>query len=624
MHNNNLRPGILVYWEGKPALIKELRGLTEAIVTMVDDYRTEIVPIVGLSTYLQSPERAPHHHLTVAEEVWGKAKDRLELIRSLLEKPNRTAADVEIVARTANKSPSTIYRWLSRFEQSGLVTSLARAPRSDRGESRLDAEVEAVVQRVIKNSYLTDQRKSVLQVYRDIQLACHDDDLIAPNRNTIYERIRAIDERVKMSSRVGPKAAKQKYEPLRGEFPGRDFPLAIVQIDHSPVDLIIVDEEDRLPIGKPHLTICLDTYTKMVHGFCLSLERPSTLTAGLALGHAVGRKDAWLAKRDITASWPIYGKPRKIHTDNGADFVGKAFARACDENNIVQDFRPLGQPNYGPDIERSFRTFMGQIHNLSGTTFSNVAAKLKYDSEGRASMTLAELELWFTVFVVYVYHQRPHAGISKVAPINLYNQAVHGTDTMPGIGLPAPIKDEVKFRWDFTPFYTRTIQVSGVVIDHISYQDIVLHKWIAYVDPKTGTSKKFHFARDPRDISVIYFLDPDTNQYLPIRYADRTRPAISVWELRAVVQGLEADGLKDVNETMIFEGYRRMHRIEQESLEKTRLAKQARSSEKRKRTMRARRKGWQDVHKPTATPPDQNFTEDDDDDVIQPFVSEVR
>lgn len=623
MHNN-MRPGSVVYWQGKPAIIREFRGLTEAIIQMVDGFRTEIAPVSGLSPHLQSPVQSTFHHLSLAEETWKRAYSRFELIRPLLENPGRTMQDVELIARGANKSASTIYRWLSRFEKTGLVTSLVRTPRSDRGATRLEKEVEDLIQKVIQEEYLSDQRKSVLKIYEAIKSACLEDDLTPPNRNTIYERISAIDERVAMSRRIGVRAAKEKFEPHRGSFPGADFPLAVVQIDHTPMDIIIVDVEDRIPIGRPFLTVSLDVYTKMMHGFCMSLEHPSTLTVGLALGHGVARKDEWLAKRNITESWPIYGKPRKIHTDNGSEFVGKTLQRACNEHGIRQEWRPPGQPNYGPHIERAFRTFMQEVHNLPGTTFSNVEKRLDYDSEGRACMTLKELELWFTIFVVYVYHQRPHKGITDTPPINLYNQAVHGTDKTPGIGLPAPVQDEYKFRLDFTSFINRTVQQDGVVIDYVHYQAPILRKWVASTDPETGKGRRFHFARDPRDISIIYFLDPDTNQYEPVPYADRTRPAISVWELNAAVAELEKSPTKVVNEALIFEGIKKMHRIEKESLEKTRLAKQARSVEKRKRKLRARREDWKDVHQPkTPRPPSPQIEEDDDED-IQPFGAEVR
>ena len=51
-----------------------------------------------------------------------------------------------------------------------------------------------------------------------------------------------------------------------------------------------------------------------------------------------------------------------------------------------------------------------------------------------------------------------------------------------------------------------------------------------------------------------------------------------------------------VDEEMIFKGVKEMRRIEREAVEKTRLAKKQRASEKRKRRMAERRTHWQNVH----------------------------
>jgi putative transposase len=623
---NNFRPGSLVYWHGKAAILMELRGLSEAIIRLTENFQTEIVPVAGLSPTLYEAAAQKVHHTIAEKEDWQKAVERFEYIRPLLEMPHRTIDDIEAVAHKVKKSPTTIYRWLMRFEKTGLVSALIRTPRSDKGGSRLSPEQEQIVQRVIETEYLTDQRKKISKVYDAIKLACEDDGLVPPNRSTIYQRINTLSEQHKISTRVGKKAAKEKFGQLTGRFPGGDYPLAVVQIDHTPMDVIVLDEEDRLPIGRPFLTFGLDVNTKMCHGFCITLEHPSTLSVALCVAHGAVRKDEWLAKRDIFAEWPIYGKPRTIHTDNAKEFIGKTLARACQEHGIKQDFRPPGRPNYGPNIERAFRTFMSEVHTLPGTTFSSVAEKMSYDSEGRACLTLSELELWFTVFIVYVYHQKPHKGISDIPPINLYSQAVHGTDKRPGVGLPLAIPDEDRFRLDFTPYVMRVIQRDGVAIDYITYQSPVLRKWVDMDDPETGKARKFHFARDPRDISVVYFLDPDTNSYVRIPYADSSRPPISLWELKAVVDRLKEDPVRVVNEALIFQGIKRMRQIESDAIEKTRLAKNARAEEKRKRKLRARRAGWQAIHGvPNEKPNDQSSKYPDDDGDIQPFdVSEMR
>jgi putative transposase len=615
--NKNIRPGQLVYWRNQPAIVLELKGFTDAILRTVDDARTEVVNVADLTFGPVSSEESTRHHLLAKDKEWDKAVQRFEVIRPLLEIPGRDTEDVQRVADQLGKSITTIYRWLSRFEETGLVSSLLRTPRSDKGQTRLTAETDEVISLLIHNYYLKQERPSVLKLYRRIKEECNALDLDAPNKNTVYARVREIEQRKLISKRYSPKRAREMLEPLRGAFPGADFPNAVVQIDHTKVDVIIVDEEHRLPIGRPYLTLAIDVATKMVNGFRMTLDPPSASSAGLCIAHAVMRKEHWLAKRDILADWPIYGKMAKIHLDNAKEFHGTMLNRACEQHGIILEHRPKGQPNYGPHIERAFRTFMGECQSLPGTTFSNVQDKMDYDSEGHACLTLSELELWFTIFIVYCYHHRAHKGINDIPPIKLYHQFVHGSSTRPGVGLPAAIEDEESFRLDFTPYVERTVQRDGVVIDHIKYYAPVLRRWVDAPDPiDRSKARKFIFARDPRDISAVYFLDPEVGTYSRISYFNSTRPAISLWELRATTKRLKDDPSSSVDEEMIFKGIRKMREIEEIAVEKTRLAKQHRASEKRKRRMMERRNGWKDVHMPAQIGPleiaQPSFETDDD------------
>jgi putative transposase len=247
---------------------------------------------------------------------------------------------------------------------------------------------------------------------------------------------------------------------------------------------------------------------------------------------------------------------------------------------------------------------------------------LDYNSEGKACLTLAELELWLAIFIVYIYHNNPHSGICDVPPIYRYAELVHGTKERPGIGLPEAIGNEEKLRLDFLPFELITVQRKGVVWDHIHYYAPILRRRI---NEKGADSKgrKFTFVRDPRDVSVIYFLDPDDHTYYPIPYFNANRPPISIWEVKEVKRRIKQAGLP-VNEVKIFEGYELMREIEEKAIEKTRLAKNARSSEKRKRRTAARRLGWQGIHsKPV--PDNQSLVVPDEaaHEEFQPFEIEL-
>ncbi len=73
------------------------------------------------------------------------------------------------------------------------------------------------------------------------------------------------------------------------------------------------------------------------------------------------------------------------------------------------------------------------------------------------------------------------------------------------------------------PYLERTIQATGVVIDHIHYYDEVLRKYINTPN-NSKNLKKYSFRRNPKDISVIYFFDPDLNEYFEIPYRDTRYP----------------------------------------------------------------------------------------------------
>lgn len=621
---NTIRPGSLAYWRNDACVVLEIKGLTEAVIRTVAEKTTHVVRASELALSPNQDVGLIAKHVFAENQAWDLATERYELIRPLLGAGGNSFDDVKRVADASGKSTATIYRWIQRFNETGLVSSLLRTARSDSGSLRLDEEVEHVMHSLIQTEYLKAERPTAAYVYRLIEAECYKLGIVPPHINTLHQRIRAIDEKERCRRRLGPRAASHKHNPLRGSFPETIVPNALVQIDHTPVDLTLVDEQHRLPIGRPYLTMCIDVHTRMITGFCLTLDPPSSTSAALAITHAVMKKDYWLAKMDIHAEWPIYGKMQTIHVDNASEFRGKALGRGCDEHGISLEWRPKGQPNYGPHIERAFRTFMEETHNIPGTTFSNVRDKRDYDSEGRACFTLRELELWITIYIVYCYHNSAHEGICDFPPINFYARCVHGTSDAPGVGLPEAIDNEEKFRIDFLPFEEKTVQRKGVVWDYIHYYAPVLKNRIVEKDARGG-SRKFVFARDPRDISVIYFLDPESETYHPIPYFNANRPPISIWELNSANRRIKSDPHAKVDENSLFEGVQRLREIEKEAIEKTRLAKNARASEKRKRRMSERRRGWTGVHK-TQSPTDSGEPvahEADEPVSVEPFDIEM-
>jgi putative transposase len=454
---------------------------------------------------------------------------------------------------------------LAAYRAGGQLTALLpESPGVRPGHTRLATNVEAIIKTAIDQVYLTRQRPSMQKVAIEIIARCRATGITPPHPNTIRRRIASIPAQVETKRRHGSQAARV-YESLAGKFPMPDAPLGVVQIDHTKVDIILVDDISRQPVGRPWITLAIDIFSRMVAGFYVSFDPPGAMSTGLCIAHAMLPKNLWLAKYGITTPWPIFGRIQMLHLDNAKEFHGTMLDRACQNYGIDLQWRPVKKPWYGGHIERWMGTFAQELQSLPGATFSNPAERGEYDSEGQAALTLSEFETWLATFIMQVYHQRVHSALG-VAPIQKYESA-------------AP-KDagwkveERRLRLDFMPYVERTVRPCGILIDQIAYHSDVLRRWVNAADPDNLSHKrKFTIRRDPRDISVIHFWDPEAEEYFRIPYRDTEHPAISVWELKEIRRQLQQQGRESVNEDLIFSAYARMREIADTARRTTKAAR---------------------------------------------------
>ncbi len=536
------------------------------------------IPSLNESTEDSEPKSGTDVDLvSISEGEWCEASRRAEIVRSIDEATGPRTEAVRLKAREVGVHPATIYRWIRTFETTESVTSLLPIrPNGGKGKRRLDHATEEIVRTTIDDYYLASQQRSAQKTCEEIVLRCRRAGLTPPHPNTIRSRISAIDERVRLERRARRASARSIFTPIRGEFPDADSPLAVVQIDHTKVDLILVDDVYRRPIGRPWITVAIDVFSRVVLGFYASFDAPGALATGLCVAHAILPKDVWLANRGLTVAWPCWGVMRVLHLDNAREFRGQMLRRACQEHGIAVAFRPVLKPNYGGHIERLLGTFASEIHALPGTTFSSPRSKGEYDSKKEAAVSLSEFETWLATYITGVYHQREHSGIGT-SPLARFESGIFGSGERPGTGLPARITDEERLRLDFMPFVSRTVQPYGVVVDGIHYYSDVLRRHVNARDPRDPSRKRtFTFKRDPRDISRLYFYDPDLEQYSAVAYRDATRPAISLWELREATRTAREASRAGIDETIIFATLERMREQQEESLQRTKQVRRSR------------------------------------------------
>ncbi|MCE1177072.1 MAG: DDE-type integrase/transposase/recombinase [Burkholderiales bacterium] len=420
----SLTPGSFVIWNDQSWLLLDIPETTRALLKHPKTGKAELVDVLELKLSGTTEPNSKKALVSISQKSWQEIQRQFSLLQPLLRKGQRqrTYKDIDQVAKQLGKGRVTIYRWLNKLENSQTASALLRDKRRDFGVSRLSDKINDIITDKIDNFYLVKERPSVVELWEQVAIECKARGLKPPAISTIHKRLDQVQDRLIMAKRFSHKKAREKFEPLHGSFPGANVPLAVYQVDHTPADIILVDDVSRLPIGRPYLTIVVDTCTRMLSGFCLTLDPPSALSTGLALTHAILPKKTWLTKHQIDAEWPIYGVPHKIYADNAKEFRGTMLERACHEYGIIMENRPKGLLNYGGHVERLFRTFMRRVQSLKGSTFSNVQNRGEYNSEGKAVFTLNEFEHWFGIFVTKVYHQRPHRGIGRMSPIKLYER----------------------------------------------------------------------------------------------------------------------------------------------------------------------------------------------------------
>lgn len=567
-----LTPGEEVCYLNKHYRIRYAIDLTNILLQSTDDGQLTVAPIKDLSPIATSDGLKNIKDVSLySNKEWEEAQRRFSIILPII-KEHLSTDDIKKLAKINKLNYVTLYRWISKYNETGTISSLIPNKKGPSvGYSKLSPEIDAIIKRIIDEEYLTSQRKSISNAFTKVAIQCKNAGLKAPHFNTFRNRILSISEERKIRLRYGEDAAKNRFDPLKGNFPGADFPLSIVQIDHTKVDIILVDEVHRKPLGRPWITLSIDVFSRMALGFYISFDPPGAMGTGMCISQSILPKDLLLSKFNIKGEWPCWGIMRKIHLDNAKEFRGDMLTRACAEYNIELDFRPVKTPNYGGHIERLMGTFLKDIHALPGTTFSNPKEKGNYDSEKHAAMTLHEFEEWFLTLVVESYHNKMHSSLGKT-PLERFREGIFGSANQKGVGLAPRFYNERKLKLDFMPFVERTIQQYGVRIEFIYYYHDVLRKWIHSTEGKSMKSKlkrKFIFKIDPRDISVLFFYDPDLKEYFEIPYRNLSFPPITIWEYREVVRKLEQDGVKVNNEDVIFDAYRRMNEIAESAIKKT-------------------------------------------------------
>jgi putative transposase len=450
--------------------------------------------------------------MSQAERTRPIVRERIAYVQTLLAEnicpvPLGEGADK---IRTEVSVP-TLYRWLRTYDESGndirsLIPNWHKRGRND----YLHPEVDRIVTTVINELYLQREQRTVNDVYLEVLLRVEEananrseDMLETPGRITIHDRIQQLNAKETMQVKHGQRAARRaltQYDTMKQP----DHPLVRIEIDHTPVDIILIDAEDELPLGRPTLTSVLDIATRYPLGYYLGFEPPSYLAVCEALAHAFKPKGDVRAKYSTDHEWIAYGLPRTLVVDNGREFKGHNLEDACLSLGIMLQFTPKMTPHFKGSIERLFRTQnTGLFHTLEGTTFSNIFTRGDYRSLELAKLTLHDIDSGLHIFLLDFYAEQFHAGLQGI-PARRWEQFL--TDGFQP-RLPANVADIDIL---LGAVLHRKLFHYGIEIDHVRYN----HNDLSSLRDQLKRGEKVKIKYHPGDISQVHIYNPFDQSYI--------------------------------------------------------------------------------------------------------------
>lgn len=483
------------------------------------------------ATYLA----APRDLLTFTEPQQRIAQLRMQYIQKV--DPENTPYNVEIwrskiiaAAQELNDAnppcPATVQIWWRRFFQSRSILSLI--PHNKPSSGPRSRPRFQIFEDVLAQVYLTDQKQPKIAVVEAVfrQVDAVNQSLPAeqrirrPGRATIYRWIDALQQDLVDATREGAEAARFKYRAALGSVKVSRV-LERIEIDHTPLDLIVIDTLTKLPLGRPWLTLAIDAHSRMVMGFYISFNPPSSYSVLQCLRRAMLPKDLWLQRfPDIKGIWPAFGIPELIAVDNGTDLHSDAVEAACLEMGIQILFCGSKTPQHKGAIERFFRTMnMGLIHRLPGTVFSNVDERGDYPAECRAVIDMHDLVHLLTKWVVDIYNVSVHRGL-KARPLDVWLESagsriielpLHPAQLEVITGIPAK----------------RTLFHYGIELDGLQYNSEPLQM----LRRRTGQNQKVDLKYYDDTVGHIHVFDPVTKEYIKVSaklqdYADNLQRGV--------------------------------------------------------------------------------------------------
>lgn len=405
-------------------------------------------------------------------------------------------------------SPSTAARWMKRYIASDKdIRSLGTGDfRKGNTKARYPFEVVEMCGMAIGKVYLQTTRGSINKTLEEAKRLVRVENSMRPNGYHFAEptysflkgliaSISAFDKHLK---RYGANAAGHKFRnAVHGVSCSR--PLERVEIDHTQLDIVLVDPHLRVPIARPWVTMAIDVYTRSILGFSLSFDPPSHMTVArvlkMILLPKVGLEIRWPS---IKRAWIMFGCMVSLIVDNGFEFHSESLEAACLELGINISFCPRKKSWWKARIERAIGTMNRAVTDgMPGRTYSSITEKAEYNPVEAAAISLETMEEMIAKWIVDIYHETTHSELG-LKPREAWENSIRIED------IPL-IKSADQLDAVVGIVANRALTHQGIELNSLRYNSDDL----GLIRQQFGDLKKVVVKWSPEDLGQIYVHSPD-------------------------------------------------------------------------------------------------------------------
>ncbi len=161
-------------------------------------------------------------------------------------------------------SEATFYRMLKDVRETPIKSAFEKRNTTIlSAKKRLNKEQDRLLLEGIKKFYLSRQKRSISSAFRDTKALFAEAELEIPSLSTFERRIKSLPRKTVQSKRLGSQEYLTSHSPKTDHYYA-DRPMQIVQMDHTKLDIMVVETITGEIIGRPIITVGVDVYTRII------------------------------------------------------------------------------------------------------------------------------------------------------------------------------------------------------------------------------------------------------------------------------------------------------------------------------------------------------------------------